>query len=317
MHGANAPLMKVRDRNIYKKQFERMVCLSVCVLCMCVWVCLSLHVCFHICSLVILSSSSDHGDGGSGEGEEGARWRGAEKGYLAAGQEFKTLSWRTPWMMLEADLDFRWWKLWQWLLLYVVLSSWLSLAGRGASPRGGGGRQAQESERGLAEGFQIHKAFKVIDFMQPSVNLQNSSHESRFFKIIDPQHIHPQEFAAEKAADKETKEEEEGDGEGVEQDTGDGGGGDEEEAKKDEGGQGEGGGQAQEDTSDPGDGSPAGEGEAGPGDDGPVQEEKEEEEEKTTEGQNQETEPSEAAADDDQPVEEQVDSGESWGDRKF
>ena len=186
------------------------------------------------------------------------------------------------------------------------------MAGRGASPRGGGGRQAQESERGLAEGFQIHKTFKVIDFMQPSENLQNKSHESRFFKIIDPQHIHPQEFAAEKAADKETKEEEEG--EGVEQDTGDGGG-DEEEAKKDEGGQGEGGGQAQEDTSDPGDGSPAGEGEeqgeAGPVDGGPVQEEKEEEEEKTTEGQNQETEPSEAAADDDQPVEEQVDSGES------
>ena len=182
------------------------------------------------------------------------------------------------------------------------------MAGRGTSPRGGGGRQAQESERGLAEGFQIHKAFKVINFMQSSVNLQNKSHESRSFKIRDPQHIHPQEFAAEKAADKETKEEE--DGEGVEQDAGDGGGG-EEETTKDEGGQGEGGGQAQEDTSDPGDGSPAGEGEAGPGDDGPVQEEKEEEEEKTTEGQNQETEPSEAAADGDQPVEEQVDSGES------
>ena len=47
MHGANAPLMKVRDRNIYKNNWKGWcVCLFVCCVCgcVCVYLCTSVSI---------------------------------------------------------------------------------------------------------------------------------------------------------------------------------------------------------------------------------------------------------------------------------
>ena len=47
MHGANAPLMKVRDRNIYKNNWKGWcVCLFVCCVfvCECVYLCTSVSI---------------------------------------------------------------------------------------------------------------------------------------------------------------------------------------------------------------------------------------------------------------------------------